>query len=158
MKDYEIIQLKFEDYHKCSNIWNMEKRPELTKTFYDDLVSGNRIIYIYTVDGEFLGEGSIVFERNDPDYSILGKRIYFSRLVVKEECRNQGIGGLLIDFIINKAVEMGYSEISIGVDKKNVGALRLYRRKGFDEIIYDGEDEHGPYYKLLKRLGESPCP
>ena len=155
MCDYEIIQLKSEDYHKCSNIWNMEKRPELARSFYDELVSGNRIIYIYTVGGEFFGEGAIVFERNDPDYSIPGKRLYFSRLVVKEDYRKQGIGGILIDFIINKAVEMGYSEISIGVDKKNESALRLYRRKGFDEIIFDGEDEYGPYYKLLKRIGGS---
>ena len=155
MCDYEIIQLKPEDYHKCSNIWNMEIRPELARSFYDELVSGNRIIYIYTVGGEFFGEGAIVFERNDPDYSIPGKRLYFSRLVVKEDYRKQGIGGILIDFIINKAVEMGYSEISIGVDKKNEGALRLYRRKGFNEIIFDGEDKYGPYYKLLKRLGGS---
>ena len=154
MCNYEIIQLKPEDHHKCSNIWNMDKKADLAKSFYDQLVSGNRIIYIYTVDGEFIGEGAIVFERNDPDYSIPGKRIYFSFLVVKEEYRKKGIGGILIDYIVNKAVEMGYSEISIGVDKKNEGALRLYRRKGFDEIIYDGKDEYGPYYKLLKRLGD----
>jgi len=133
----------------------MEKRPEMAKSFYDELVSGNRIIYVYTVDGEYLGEGSIVFERNDPDYSIPGQRIYFSRLVVKEEYRNQGIGSILVDHIIKKALELGYSEISVGVDKKNAGAFRLYQRKGFCEIIYDGEDEYGPYYKLLKRLGDN---
>ena len=155
MSNYDIIQLNPDDYHKCSNIWNMEKRPELAKSFYDELVSGNRIIYIYSIDGEFIGEGAIVFERNDPDYSIPGKRLYFSRLVVKEEYRKQGIGGILIDYIVNKAIELGYIEISIGVDKKNEGALRLYRRKGFDEIIYDGEDEYGPYYKLLKRLDDN---
>ena len=152
MQNYSIIKLKPENYHKCSNIWNMEKRSELAKRFYDGLVSGNRVIYIYTVNDEYLAEGSLVFDQNDSDYSIPGQRIYLSRLVVKEGYRNQGIGSIMIDFIINKAVEMRYEEISIGVDKKNTGALRLYKRKGFDEIIFDGEDEYGPYFKLLKRL------
>jgi ribosomal protein S18 acetylase RimI-like enzyme len=133
----------------------MGKKLEMAKRFYDELVSGNRIIYVYTIEGEYLGEGSIVFEKNDPDYSIPGQRVYFSRLVVKEEYRNQGVGSILIDYIVDKAIEFGYSEISVGVDKKNEGAFRLYQRKGFNEIIYDGEDEYGPYYKLLKRLGES---
>jgi len=152
MQDFKIIVLKPEDYHKCANIWNMDKKPKLAKRFYDELISGNRIIFVYTINGEYLGEGSLVIERNDPDYSIPGKRICFSRLVVKEEYRNRGVGSALIDHIVKKAVEMGYREISIGVDKKNTGALRLYQRKGFDEIIFDGEDEYGPYYKLLKRI------
>ena len=152
MDNCEIILLKPEDYSRCANIWNMDKRPEMAKTFYDQLVSGNRVIYIYTVDGEYIGEGALVFERNDPDYSIPGKRIYFSRLVVKESYRNKGIGGKLVDYIVKRATEMGYSEISIGVDKVNEVALRLYQHRGFDEIIFEGEDKHGPYYKLLKRL------
>jgi len=155
MCNYEIIQLKPENYQRCSNIWDMEKNPEMVKRFYDELVSGNRIIYVYTADGEYLGEGSIVFEKNDPDYSIPGQRIYFSRLVVKDEYRNQGIGSILIDYVVDKAIELGFSEISVGVDKINKGAFRLYQRKGFSEIIYDGEDEYGPYYKLLKRLRDT---
>lgn len=157
MQAYEIIKLKSEDYHKCSNIWNMKKRPEMAEHFYKQLVSGDRIIYVYAVNGEYLGEGSLVLEQNDPDYSIPGKRVYFSRLVVKEGHRNQGIGSILIDYLISKAIEMGYKEISVGVDKKNTGAFRLYQRKGFDEIIFDGEDEYGPYYKLLKRMGDDLC-
>jgi len=152
MQNYEIIKLKPKDYGKCANIWNMDARPEMAKRFYTQLVEGNRIIYVYTVDGEYLGEGSLVIEQNDPDYSIPGQRIYFSRLIVKLEYRNQGIGAILIDYLCAKAVEMGYSEISVGVDKINEGAFRLYQRKGFNEIIFDGEDKSGAYYKLLKRL------
>ena len=79
MLNYNIIKLTPENYHKCSNIWDMESKPELSKYFYDELVSGNRIIYIYTVNNEYLGEASLVLERNDSDYSIPGQRIYFSR-------------------------------------------------------------------------------
>ncbi|MCL2409597.1 MAG: GNAT family N-acetyltransferase [Oscillospiraceae bacterium] len=150
--NYEIIELKPEDYHKCANIWDMTQRPEMAKRFYDELVSGNREIYVYSVNGEYLCEGSIVYEQNDPDYSVPGRRVYLSRMIVKDGCRNRGIGGILIDYIICKAITMGYKEITVGVNKDNEGALRLFQRKGFDEIIFDGEDKYGPYYKLLNRL------
>jgi RimJ/RimL family protein N-acetyltransferase len=104
------------------------------------------------MNGEYLGEAALVFEKNDLDYSIPGQRIYFSRFIVKQEYRNQGIGTILIDYLCDMAIEMGYSEISVGVDKVNEGALRLYQRKGFDEVLFDGEDESGAYYKLLKKL------
>jgi len=150
--NYEIIKLKPENCHKCANIWDMAKRPEMAKRFYDELISGNREIYVYSINGEHLGEGAIVYERDGPDYSISGRRIYLSRLIVKSDCQNQGIGGILIDYLSHRAIEMGYKEITVGVNKDNEGALRLYRRKGFDEIIFDGADEYGPYYKLLKQL------
>ena len=156
MSSHEIIRLKPEDYQKCGNIWDMEKDPARTQNRYNQLVSGNSIVFVYVENGEFIGEGSLVLEMNDTDYTIPKQRICFSRLVVKSNRRNQGIGGVLIDRIVNEAAKMGYSEVSIGVDKKNEGALRLYRRKGFDEIIFDGEDEYGTYYKLLKRLEARP--
>ena len=148
----EIIQLKPEDYGKCANIWDMAGRPEMAALFYRELVSGNRLIYVYTEDGAYLGEGSLVLERDDPDYSIPGQRIYLSRLVVKKEVRGRGIGSALLDYLCDTATTMGYSEISLGVDKANEGAFRLFRRKGFDEVLFEGEDEQGPYYKLLKKL------
>jgi len=154
MQEYEIVRLKPEDYQKCANIWNMDKRPELAKQFYYELLSGNRRIFVYVKNGEYIGEGAIVFEKNDSDYSIPERRIYFSRLVVKENFRNQGIGSILIDYVVEQAKKMNYCEISVGVDKKNELALHLYKKKGFTEVIFDGEDEYGPYYKLLNRLEE----
>ena len=53
---------------------------------------------------------------------------------------------------INKAKAMGFSEMTIGVDKDNTNALHLYRKFGFTEVLFDGTDEDGEYYKLLKRL------
>ena len=151
MDNVSIIPVTPENYHKCGNVWNMEKTRQ-TKEWFEEIKAGNRMPFAYAVNGEFLGEIALVKENGDPDYTIPGRRIYVSRLVVKKSCRGQGIGTILVDFIIEKARELGYSELSIGVDKDNAVALHLYQKKGFDEIIFDGEDEDGPYYKLLKKL------
>ena len=65
-------------------------------------------------------------------------------------------GSVLIDYIVGQAIKMGYPEISIGVDKSNSGAVKLYLKRGFTEVLCEDEDEHGPYLKLLKRLTKAP--
>lgn len=129
----------------------MKKCP-FTEQFIKQITDGNRLVYIYKIDGEFIGEGDWVINLDDKDYFIPGKRIYLSRMIVKKEYRNKGIGSIIIDYLINKAKEMGYKEIALGVDMDNYNALHLYRKKGFDKVIAEFEDEYGKFYKLLNEL------
>ena len=146
-----IESLRLEDYHKCSNIWNMESQP-LAEKWRQEIVSGDRLVFVYKINGEFIGEGALVFDAGDADYTIPDKRVYVSRMIVKKEYRNRGIGSTILEFLINKAKEMGFSEMTIGVDKDNVNALHLYRKFGFTEVLFDGADENGEYFKLMKRI------
>ncbi len=147
-----IELLKIEDYSKCSNIWNMKKQSKLAEQFLDELKSGNRVTYIYKDGNEFIGEISLVKETNDSDYTIPNQRVYVSRLIVKPEYRRQGVGKMLVDFITDRSKELGYTEMSIGVDLDNYPALKLYIDSGFDKVIFIGEDEQGRYLKLLKTI------
>ncbi len=116
MKNYQIKKLKIKDYNKCNNIWDMEKAPKMARKFYEELKSGKRITFIFVENNEFIGEGSLVFHNNDPDYTIPDKRIYLSRMIVKKEYRNRGIGGIIVDYLLSYAKELGYEEITLGVD------------------------------------------
>ena len=146
-----IEPLSVEDYHKCSNIWNMKSQP-LAEKWREEIASGNRHVFIYKISGEFIGEGALVLDAGDPDYTIPGKRVYVSRMIVKKEYRNRGIGSEILEFLTEKAKESGFSEMTIGVDKDNVNALHLYRKYGFNEVLFDGADEDGEYLKLMKRI------
>lgn len=147
-----IELLKLEDYSKCSSIWDMEKHKELADKFYQELLSGNRITYICKDGGEFIGEISLVKDMNDTDYTIPNQRVYVSRLIVKPEYRRQGIGKTLVEYVTDNAKQLGYTEMSIGVDLDNYPALKLYIDCGFDKVIYIGEDEQGKHVKLLKAI------
>ncbi|MBR6574965.1 MAG: GNAT family N-acetyltransferase [Clostridia bacterium] len=146
-----IEQLQLKDYHKCNNIWNMQTC-EFTEMFRKEIEAGNRTVYIYKIDGEFIGEIAFVLEMNDPDYTIPNRRVYISRLLVKREYQNQGIGGIFIDHVLEVVQKLGYKEATIGVDKDNAAALHLYQKKGFTNVLFDGKDEYGEFYKLMKRL------
>lgn len=148
----EIVRLDPADFKKCGSIWDMQKQSELAEQFYNEILSGVRTTYIYQIDGEFIGEISVVTDSGDPDYTIPGKRLYLSRLIVKEGYQRQGIGRTLLDYIINKAKTDGFRELSVGVDLENYPALKLYYAVGFDIILFIGEDQWGKYAKLMKRL------
>ena len=147
-----IRPLCVDEFQKCGNIWDMEKHADLAARFLAELRSGNRLTWVYERDGAFLGEISLVLEKNDPDYTIPGRRIYVSRLIVKPEERRRGIGRALVEYAVARAADMGYAEISVGVDIDNYPALRLYWQEGFRELLFVGEDADGKYLKLLKRL------
>ena len=146
-----IEPLKLEEYSKCSNIWNMKAQP-LTEKWREEIATGNRLVFVYKINGEFVGEGALVIDTGDPDYTVPDKRVYVSRMIVKKEYRNRGIGSEILEFLIRKAKEMGFSEMTIGVDKDNENALHLYRKYGFTEVLFDGEDEDGEYFKLMKKI------
>lgn len=146
-----IERLNPDDYEKCSNIWNMKSQP-LADKWFDEIKSGNRHVFVYKINDEFIGEGALVFDTGDSDYTILNQRVYVSRMIVKKEYRNRGIGSEILAFLIEKAKELGFSEMTIGVDKDNVNALKLYRKFGFDEVLFDGSDDDGEYFKLMKRI------
>lgn len=148
----EIIELDIKNYEKCGNIWNMEKNKELKDRFYKELISKNRMTFVYVKNEEYIAEISIVFNKDDKDYSIPGKRLYISRIIVKKALRGQGYGKKLMNYVIDYAKRNNYEELSLGVNLDNYIALKLYVGLGFTKIQYIGEDSDGKYVKLIKKL------
>ena len=148
----KIIELDIKNFEKCNNIWNMEKNKELKDRFYSELQNKNRITFVYTKDEEYIAEVSIVFNKNDEDYTIPGKRIYISRIIVKKDFRGKGYGKKLMNYAIEYAKNKGYKEISLGVNLDNYIAFKLYVDLGFTKIQYIGEDSDGKYVKLIKSI------
>lgn len=150
--DYTIIRLVPADFEKCGNIWNMDRQSELAERFYREILQGNRATYVFQIGQEYVGEISLVFDMNDPNYTIEKQRAYISRLIVKRECRRKGIGKKLLAFAVETARDTGYSELSVGVDLDNYPALKLYVEAGFRHVLFIGEDAGGKYVKLLMKL------
>ena len=151
MNSYELVQITIDEFSKCNNMWEMKKCP-FTEKFKKQIIDGDRFVYIYRMNNEFIGEGDLVINVDDSDYFIPNQRIYVSRMIVKKEYRNQGIGGIILDYLIEQAKSMGYKEMALGVDIDNYSAIHLYKEKGFTTLLKESEDEYGRFYKLLKGI------
>ena len=148
---YRIIRLHPRDFKRCGNIWDMRKHRRRWRKWRREVRLGHRATFIYTEQGEYLGEGSLVFENDDPDYTLPGQRIYLSRMVVKRQAQGRGIGGILLGYLCEEAKRMGYQEMSLGVNVVNARARHLYEKHGFTEFWRD-EDQYGKFIKMLKNL------
>lgn len=150
--DYTITRLAPADFGKCGNIWNMDRQSALAERFYREILQGNRVTYVFQIEQGYVGEISLVFDMSDPDYTLRDRRIYVSHLIVKREFRRKGIGKKLLAFAVEAAKDMGYSELSVGVDLDNGPALKLYVEAGFRHVLFIGEDAGGKYVKLLMKI------
>lgn len=137
MKEFTIEKMKTNDYFKCDNIWDM-KECEHTKMWAEEIKDGSRIVYVYKFEGEFLGECDIVIKKEG--IAIPEKQAYLSKLIVKKEDRNEGIGTALLNFLLTLYKKKGYSYITLEVNKDNITAVNLYKSFGF-EITEENEEE-----------------
>ena len=149
MKPYEIIQIGLEDYPKCNAIWNMQTCP-YTDMFIEQIKAGNRDVFILTVDGEYIATCDLVYD--NPEYgTIIGKRLYLSRLIVRKDSRKKGYGKELSQYVISIAKEKGYNEIALGVDCDNTAAVNLYKKLGFT-VYEEAEYKDGRFYRMERKL------
>jgi ribosomal protein S18 acetylase RimI-like enzyme len=58
---------------------------------------------------------------------------------VERDYRGRGVGGLLMDALIEQARASGGRSISLTTGLFNDAAMRLYRRRGFAEVLRRGE-------------------
>ncbi len=149
MKDYEIKQIRLDDYPKSNALWNMKACP-YTDLFIEQIISGNREVYILSVDGEYIAECDLVYD--NPEYgTIPGERLYFSRLIVKRSERGKGYGEAISLYLLDKAKEIGYKSIALGVNCDNTAAVNLYKKLGFT-VYEEAEDKDGKFYRMEKNL------
>jgi ribosomal protein S18 acetylase RimI-like enzyme len=60
-------------------------------------------------------------------------------LVWKRDYRGRGVGGLLMGALIEQARASGVRAISLTTGPFNAAVVRLYRRRGFAEVLRRGD-------------------
>jgi ribosomal-protein-alanine N-acetyltransferase len=66
-------------------------------------------------------------------------------IVVKKDCRNNGIGSFLLENLLSLASKLNIIYVNLEVHEKNISAISLYKKLGFKEIsirknYYNGTD------------------
>lgn len=108
------IDLCFQDFDsELSNVAEMYAQP-------------GGVIYIATVDDEDVGVGAL---RPVSDTRCEMKRVY-----VRESVRGLGLGKRIIDLLIARGVEVGYTSMVLDTLPKLEAAQAIYRALGFQEI------------------------
>ena len=145
MRTFEIIKLNSSNYNLSNNVWNMNSCP-FTKQFKEQVKNGTREPYLMKCVNKYIASCDLVTDYGE--YTEKDVKIYLSRLIVKKEYRNKGIGQELLKYMINLCKQKGYKQITVGVNADNENALHIYKKYSF-KIYETSTDEYGKYYKMI---------
>jgi ribosomal protein S18 acetylase RimI-like enzyme len=115
----------------------------------------NRLIFVGREDDVIVAMIQIILKNadNDPDYAN-GKEIaHVHNLQVRNDRQGEGFGCDMMDFIEDKAREMGKRILTLGVDGVNERAINLYKRLGY-EVFKEGPGQFPGEtgYSMRKKL------
>lgn len=92
---------------------------------YEDFNNPNCHYFIAKLDNKIVGFFGI---------SIVLDEATINNIVVNKYYRNQGIGNLMIKYLINFCSSKNVSYIFLEVNEKNLDAYNLYKKNGFEDI------------------------
>lgn len=118
-------------------------RGQFTEELYEDFAH----LLVAEEDGEIKGFA---------DLHIVSDDAHINEIGVREDCRRQGIGSLLMDRMISLSEEKGCVQISLEVRKSNLPAMALYESWGFTAAgvrkrFYTRPEEDG--YTMVRKTG-----
>jgi len=94
----------------------------------------NRHIFIGEENGVVVAMIQIIIKNadNDPDYANGREIAHVHNLQVRKNLQGQGIGLQMMEFIEEKARQMGKKILTLGVDDCNNRAIRLYKKLAYE--------------------------
>ncbi len=91
----------------------------------EELLAVNSHYLVAISDNEILGFAGIKAFLEEAD---------IMNIVVKKSYRNQGIGTLLLENLIQLAISLDLTSITLEVNEENLSAIHLYQKFGFNQI------------------------
>jgi ribosomal protein S18 acetylase RimI-like enzyme len=124
---------------------------ECTRDIQNEIID---IFVLYDKD-VLVGELHVMYESDDENYAIRGRRAYLFAFRVRENFQNKGYGTYLLKMVLTVLKENGYSEFTVGVEDDNFRAIHMYQALGFDKFLLRKQEEYqGDAYEynlFLKR-------
>lgn len=134
---------------ELKHLWGHDNLPTQTY-FIDGIEKGN--IEFWTiqneVDSSLIGELYIFWDSEDKDEANGKERTYLCACRVDKEFQGRGLGKLLMQRVLRRVMERGFSEVTIGSDNDDAERLTcMYKSWGFTELV---KLQHTDYHYIDK--------
>ncbi len=126
LKNIDNINFEFMQEEHVAYVYEIEKNtfpiPWSKKAFINELSNKVATYYVATFDSEVIAYGGMWIVEGDAN---------ITNIAVREEYKKLGIGGKIIEKLVQYAKEKGCTGITLEVRKSNSIAINLYQKKGF---------------------------
>lgn len=121
---YEIWNEYYKDILKKEQIDYMLEKFQSAASLKEQIFEKGYRYYILFDDENPIGYCGMYPNRDK-------RRLNLSKLYIKSEYRNKGLGQFLLDEVITFAKELDLDNIVLSVNKENKDAIEFYKKKGF---------------------------
>lgn len=103
---------------------------------------GSPIFFFLYDNGILIGELHVLYESDDENYAVRGRRAYLFAFRVRTGFQNKGYGTYLLKEVLSALKKKGYCEFTVGVEDDNFRAMHVYRTLGFNEFVLRKQEEY----------------
>lgn len=151
---------RVDELHRLSELWGPKgttSRLRHLRRYFREQADGVQRGLVADFNGNPIGQLWVRLRHIDPSIEAGLAVAYVHTLVVMPEFRRLGVAQGLVRRASALAVERGCTHVSIGVDRPNEAARRLYAKWGF-ERYYESFDLRGDLIFMRREVFEAPVP
>ena len=137
-----IEKLNVQNLHVLTELFDYNDVEQMISECTHDIENGIIDIFVLYENGILMGELHVMYESDDSNYAVRGKRAYLFAFRVREEYQNKGYGNFLLRSVVNTLENEGYSEFAVGVEDDNFRAIHMYQMLGFNEFLLRKQEEY----------------
>ena len=134
IKDFKRVNELAKQVHELHVNWNpdlfLSVDEVLQKDYFENLIQ-NKEIFIAKVKNEILGYVIFSIKEKENHSMRYRKQLNIEAICVDENCRGNGIGTLLLEYIKNIGKKQDCTDMYLTVNQENESAIKVYEKFGF---------------------------
>lgn len=138
----KIEKLAVHDLYILTELFEYNNVEQMISECTHDIQSGIIDIFVLHDNDVLIGELHVMYECDDENYAIRGRRAYMFAFRVREDFQNKGYGTYLLKTVLAVLRENGYFEFTVGVEDGNFRAIHMYQALGFNELLLRKQEEY----------------
>ena len=138
----KIKKMAVHELHRLTELFEYNNVEQMISECTHDIQNGMIDIFVLYENDVLVGELHVMYESDDENYAIRGRRAYMFAFRVREDFRNKGYGTYLLKTVLSVLKENGYYEFTVGVEDDNSRAIHMYQALGFNEVLLRKQEEY----------------
>ncbi len=138
----KIEKLAIHDLHILTELFEYNNVEQMISECTHDIQNGVIDIFVLYDKDVLVGELHVMYENDDENYAIRGRRAYLFAFRVREDFQNKGYGTYLLKTVLTELKENGYCEFTVGVEDDNFRAIHMYQALGFNDFLHRKQEEY----------------
>ena len=138
----KIEKLAVHELHRLTELFEYNNVEQMISECTHDIQNERIDIFVLYENDVLVGELHVMYECDDENYAIRGRRAYMFAFRVREEFQNKGYGTYLLKTVLGILKEDGYCEFTVGAEDDNLRAIHMYQAVGFHEFVLRKQEEY----------------